>query len=308
MNQELFNEIVNNMLNAKLQMKSLIVTHNEVKYKHFFEEEKVNNVRSISKTMTSLAFGIAMAKGYFKEGVETYIMPYFADVTITNKENLKYLDKIQIKHLLTLTFGIDTTILHKEHIASLEEGANLVEFALNYPLKYEVGTFFFYNNAPSYLLSVIIEKEVGMKLSEFFRKEVIEKVEITKFKWSESKQGHSMGCTGMELLPSDLHKLGELFLNNGIYNNEQIIPIEWLKEMSKLKVLTPNRFDETRGLPKYGYGYNMWVCKNDIYYHDGSDGQYMIIIPSKNIVITTMGNQKNMKPIIDCMRKVFTNY
>ena len=306
MNNDLFNEIVNNMLKKNLQMTSLIITQGDKEYKHLFEQEKVTNIRSISKTMTSLALGIAISKGYFKKGVETYIMPYFDDVIITNKTNQKYLEKIQIKHLITLTFGIDAQILNERHIETLEEGTDLLKFALNYPIKYKAGTFFFYSNAPTYLLSVIIEKEVGIKLSKFFQKAVIDKLNITSFDWVESKQHHTMGCTGIKMLPSDLHKLGKLFLNNGVYNNEQIIPIEWLKEMSTLKVLTPNKFDGSRALSKYGYGYNLWLCKNGIYYHDGSGGQYMIVIPSKNILITTTGNQKDMKPITDCIRKLFS--
>lgn len=75
--------------------------------------------------------------------------------------------------------------------------------------------------------------------------------------------------------------------------------------MSTLKVFTPNNYDETRVLPKYGYGYNLWVCKNGTYYHDGSDGQYIIVVPNKNMVITITADQKDMKPITACMKKLF---
>lgn len=206
------------MNEENLNMKSLIITCNDKEYKHLFEEEQITNIRSISKTITSLALGVAISKGYFKDGVETYIMPYFKDASITNESNLKYLEKIQIKHLSTLTFGIDAQILNESHISSLDKDTDLIEFALNYPIKYEAGTFFFYSNAPIYLLSVIIEKEIGVKLSDFIKKEVIDKLEITTFNWLESNQHYSMGCTGIEMLPSDLHKLGKLLLNNGIYN------------------------------------------------------------------------------------------
>ncbi len=152
---------------------------------------------------------------------------------------------------------------------------------------------------------MIIEKATKMKLSEFVNKEIFSEIDIKNYDWIESEQGHSMGCTGLTITPSDLHKLGELILNNGSYNNEQIIPSDWLKEMSSIKIETPLNYNEERTLPKYGYGYNLWICKNGIFYHDGSDGQYIIIVPSKNMVITTTASQEKMKPITDCMKELF---
>ena len=305
MNIDLFNKIIKNMNDLNLNMESLIITQNNIEFSHFFTDEKATNIHSISKTITSVAFGIALSKGYFKDSIETFVMPYFNDITISNKDNIPYLKNMKIKHLLTLTAGYEAQILNENHLATLDNNINLIEFSLNYPIKHEPGSFFFYTNAPIYLLSTIIEKEVGMKLSEFVRKELIEKLDIKTFNWKECNLHHSMGCTGIEILPHDLHKIAKLFLNKGGYNNIQIIPKDWLTEMSTLKTLTPNNYDISRALPKYGYGYNLWICKNEIYYHDGSNGQYMIIAPEKNMVITTTAKENNMKPITKCMEELF---
>lgn len=306
MNETTLNNIVNNMKNEDLNMETLYITCKDKEYKYVFnnKDEELKNVRSISKTVTSIALGIAIDKGYFKNGIEEYIMDYLSDVNITNKDNIKYLKETRIKHLITLSMGYEDMILNEGHLKELGD-IDILEYALNYPIKHKPGEYFKYTNAPIYILSVIIEKATKMKLSEFVYKEIFSKIEINDFKWVECSKGHSMGCTGLTIFPKDLHKLGKLLLNKGMYNNEQIIPINWLNEMTKLQIYTPDNYDESRALPKFGYGYNLWICKNCIYYHDGSDGQYLIVIPDKDIVITTTATQKHMKYITKCMEELF---
>lgn len=301
---ELFEEIIKSMEIENLNMGSVIITCDGKEYKKLYTEEKLENIRSLSKTITSLLSGIAIDRGYFKNGIDEYIMKFFEDVKINNADNLKYLKEIKIKHLITLTVGYEEKILNEKHLETIK-GQDLCEFALNYPIKHKPGEYFFYTNAPIYLLSAIMEKETGMKLSAFAEKELFRKIGINNFNWIESDQHHSMGCTGLEITPSDLHKIAKLFLSKGTHNNEQIVSAKWIEEMSTLKVETPSKYDEDRALPKYGYGYNFWICKNGIFYHDGTGGQYIIIVPDKKMVITTTGNQMPMNPITDCMKSLF---
>jgi Beta-lactamase class C and other penicillin binding proteins len=304
MNEQIFKNIIDKMTNNNLNMESLIITCDGNEYKHLFVAENPKNIRSLSKTITALALGVAIEKGYFKNGIEENIMNYFNDIKIVCKNNIKYLDQLKIKHLITLSTGYEEQILTEKHIATLDEKEDLCKFALNYPMHHNPGDYFFYSNAPIYLLSIIIEKETGKKLSSFVVEEILQKLQIKNYNWLESKQNHTMGCTGLELTPSDLHKIGVMMMNNGMYNNEQIIPDSWLKEMTTLKIETPNKYNEEKALPKYGYGYNLWICKNGIYYHDGSDGQYLITIPNKKMVITITAKEQNMNLITECIREL----
>ncbi len=142
MNEQIFNSIINNMKNEKLNVESLIITCDNKEYKHFFKEESLKNVRSISKTITSIALGIAINKDYFPNGVEEYVMPYFRDVNINNKGNLKYLNETKIKHLITLSMGYEEMILNEKHLKQIK-GNDLCEFVLNYPIKHKPGEYFF---------------------------------------------------------------------------------------------------------------------------------------------------------------------
>lgn len=300
-----FRIIVNDFEKGTLKIESLFITQNNKDYSHFFVSEELKDIRSISKMVSGLAVGIAISKGYFNNGVDTYIFPYFKNEIITNKRNLENLKKLQIKHLISYTAGYDKQLLNKAHLNTIKEVTNYTSYALNYPLKYSPGEKFVFCNASIYLLSIIIEKETGMKLKEFVKQEIMDKLNIKNFEWEESLEKHTWGATGLKLLPSDLHKIGKVLLNNGKYNGNQIVPSNWINEMKKLRNLSPNEYVKGRVIPKYAHGYNLWLSENGIYYHDAKGGQYVICIPEKDMVITiTADDEEHRHDILEHLRQL----
>ncbi|MDE6142025.1 MAG: hypothetical protein K2G03_05425, partial [Bacilli bacterium] len=109
-------------------------------------------------------------------------------------------------------------------------------------------------------------------------------------------------------LPTDLHKFGKLLLNDGKYNDNQIIPNSWIKEMKKLKNLSPNEYVEGRVIPKYGHGYTLWLCQNKNYFHDAKGGQYVICVPRKRMVITiTADDEEHRHDILENLRQLIND-
>lgn len=303
-----FQSIINNLTASTLKVESLLITQNGEDYCHLFVRERLKDVRSISKMVTGLALGVAIEKGYFKNGIDTYVLPYFKEIVITNKENLKYLEKLQIKHLISYTAGYDKQLLNKAHLATIKDVTNFTSYALNYPLKYEPGEKFVFCNAPIYLLSILIEKETGMKLKDFVEKEIISKLDITNFEWEDSVEKHTWGATGLKLLPTDLHKIGKVLLNHGKYNDNQIVSSYWINEMKKLRSLSVNEYVKGRVIPKYGHGYTLWLCENGTYFHDAKGGQYVICVPEKNMVITiTADDEEHRHDIIENLRQLIND-
>ncbi len=303
-----FQTIINNIEKSTLKVESLLITQNGKDYYHLFVSERLKDIRSISKMVTGLALGVAIEKGYFENGINTYVLPYFKEVAITNKENLKYLKKLQIKHLISYTAGYDKQLLNKAHLNTIKDITNFTSYALNYPLKYEPGEKFVFCNAPIYLLSIMIEKETGLKLKDFAEKEIMSKLDVTNFEWEESLEKHTWGATGLKLLPTDLHKIGKLLLNDGKYNNNQIIPSDWIKEMKELRNLSPNEYVKGRVIPKYGHGYTLWLCKDKNYFHDAKGGQYVICVPEKNMVITiTAEDEEHRHDILENLRQLINS-
>ena len=96
----------------------------------------------------------------------------------------------------------------------------------------------------------------------------------------------------------DLHKIGRLIHDDGVYNKEQIVPVSWIQNMRTPHVPSPtHRYIADRAFPKWSYGLNLWICQDGNYYCDGTDGQYMIIIPKQNVVITSTAHQPDTTPV-----------
>lgn len=305
MESALFIQAWHNMLNEQLNMDTLIVKQRNDLYKHSFtnQEEKCN-IRSISKPITCLCFGIAIDKGLFHYGLDEPVFQYLEQTqSFSNNNNIQYIKKWTIKTLLTLTIGYETPMLNSKHILSIG-GLNYADVVLNSPLNHSPGEFFIYSNAAMYLASVVFQNALGYKLIDFANKFLFRPMNINEISWKESPQGYNMGCTGIEMFADDLVNIGQLLLDGGIFNSQRIVSNEWIKAMLTPQVYTPMMYDETRVLPKYAYGLNMWICKDGIAYCDGTDGQYLIIIPRTQKVIVTTGHQKNMKPITTCLKEV----
>lgn len=108
----------------------------------------------------------------------------------------------------------------------------------------------------------------------------------------------------MFLKHSDFHKIGKLLLNDGEYNNIQIIPEEWINEMCKMQFETPEICKKERVLPKYGVGYFTFISRDGIVFRDGSNGQNIIIDKNNDLLITIMSTEPNMKNVTEVLRNL----
>lgn len=302
--KKIFAEVISSIKNEGLNMDVVEVWEKGEVFKYVFvEPEKRGAIRSISKPIVCLCYGIAIEQGIFPLGLQQPILPFLKNQMIVNESNLKYLEKLTIFNLLTLTLGHEEKMLDSKHVATIT-GKNYADVVLNAPIKHEPGTYFVYTNAATYIASVVFQNVTGIKLIEFAEKYLFKPLGINNVSWAESPQGYNMGCTGIEIFADDLIKIGRLLLNGGEFDNKRIVSENWIKNMMSSQILTPSMYDEKRVLPKYSYGLNLWVCKDGIVYCDGTDGQYLIVVPQKEMVIVTLGHQSNMKPITVCLEKI----
>lgn len=301
MTNSTYQEVINRL--KKLDLYDIHITDNDSSLDYVFCDTKKVNVHSVSKMITAICIGIAIEQNIFPQGLDEPIMKYFQNTSITNESNIQLLKNAKIKHLLSLTLGHEERLLDSQQISSLNE-SDLVEFILNYPIKHEPGTHFVYTSATMYLASVIVTRATGCTLLEFAKKNLFSKLNITDVDWLESKQGFNLGATGLIINGFDLHKIGLMILKDGKYDGYQIVSEQWINEMRTIQSLSSRYYNKERALPKYGYGFNLWICKNGTYFCDGTDGQYVIMIPHKNRVITTVGNQKDMSYVTEYLRPI----
>ena len=314
MNDKIFKSVVEKLQTIKdkegnlLNMDSIIISHGDNVFKHNFKnEDTLNDLRSISKPIVGLALGIAIDNGLQLNGefftLDTKIYPFFKDkINFTNKNNIDKFKKVTLKHVLTHTIGYAEGLLFSKKIKD-KDPFTFLEYVFNFDIVYEPGEHFVYSNVGPYIISALIQEELGINLSDWIKSILFDKIDIHDYSW-KNYGNYCAGATGLKLSHEDLHKIGTILINKGQYKGKQIVPKNWIEQMTKIQVLTPIMYDEKRVFPKFGYGFFIYICKNGSYYIDGTEGQYLIVIPEKDILITTFGHQPDMKPITECFREI----
>ena len=254
-------------------------------------------LHSVSKTFTATAVGLAIADG--KMALTDKVVDFFPDKLPADvSDNLK---AMTIRDLLTMSCGHD-----QEPAARREEGTDWVQAFLAHPVVHEPGTFYLYNSLGTYMLSAIVQKVTGEKVVDYLDSRLFQPLHIDKPKWEESPQGINAGGWGLYLKTEDLAKMGQLLLQNGEWNGKQLIPSEWVAEMSQKQVESVNpgtRMEDAaaKGMTKetsdwmQGYGYQMWRCRPGCFRADGARGQYIIVVPDKNAVIAITSDNADLQ-------------
>lgn len=255
-------------------------------------------LHSVSKTFTATAVGLAIADGKMK--LTDKVIDFFPDkLPAVVSDNLK---AMTVRDLLTMSCGHD-----EDPTGSIRNsGQEWVTTFLAYPVKHQPGTFYCYNSLGTYMLSAIVQKVTGEKVVDYLTPRLFEPLHIDKPRWEESPQGINAGGWGLYLKTEDLAKMGQLLLQKGEWNGKQIIPADWVEEMSKKQVESVNpgtRMEQAaeRGMTvetsdwMQGYGYQMWRCRPGCFRADGANGQYIIVIPEKNAVIAITSNVQDLQ-------------
>ena len=255
-------------------------------------------LHSVSKTFTATAVGLAIADGKMK--LTDKIIDFFPDkLPAEVSDNLK---AMTVRDLLTMSCGHD---VEPSGFRGGEE-TDWVQAFLAHPVVHKPGTFYLYNSLGTYMLSAIVQKVTGEKVVDYLDTRLFQPLHIDKPKWDESPQGINCGGWGLYLKTEDLAKMGQLLLQKGEWNGKQIIPAEWVSEMSKKQVESVNpgtRMEdaEAKGMTvetsdwMQGYGYQMWRCRPGCFRADGARGQYIIVVPDKNAVIAITSDVEDLQ-------------
>ena len=290
-----------------LNIDSIFIEQNGKTEKYFYKEEQLHELRSCAKLLVAMAIGIAIDKGLSIAGepltLNTKVFPIIKDIAnIINKSNINKIKKWTIKDLLTHTTGYETQMMSERFIQDIDKD-KLVDYALNYDIPYEVGTRFAYNNVEPFILSVFFQEAFNQNLTDFINENIFKKLNVLDYKW-ENYGKYCPGATGLYLKHSDFHKIGQLLLNEGKYDNNQIISSNWIKEMCSMKLETPSAYKSERVLPKIGIGYFTFISRDGYIFRDGSNGQYIILNKDKNLLITIMSTEKDMKNATEILRNL----
>jgi len=245
-------------------------------YIYPFKTNTKHIIHSCTKSITSALVGIAIDNGSIK-GINQPIVDFFSEITPANLNAGKR--KITLEHLLMMAPGLecrDSWRYYWRGLGDMRKSADWTQFMLNLPMAEAPGTKFEYCNGASFLLSAIIQKSTGIKALEYAMKNLFAPLGITDVKWPTNPQGITIGWGEMWLKPHDMAKFGLLYLNKGRWEDKQVVPESWV-EASTRQHIDANLFK--------GYGYQWWIDPSGYYLALGYLGQYIIVIPDKQMVV-----------------------
>ncbi len=292
---------------GRLNIDSIFIEQDGKLDKVFYKDEQLHELRSCSKVLVAMAIGIAIEDKMLVNGIplslDTKIFPSIKNlVKIKNKNNLLKIQKWTIKNLLTHTTGYESQMMSERYIEDVDKN-ELLDYALNYDIPFDVGTRFAYNNLEPFVLSVFFQETFGINLKDYINEKIFKKLNIKEFEWDNYGK-YCPAATGLYLKHSDFHKIGQLLLNNGRYNGKQVIPEKWIVEMTSMQLETLSAYKPERVFPKIGVGYYIFISRDNYIFRDGSNGQYIIVNKEKKLLVTTMASEKDMKKITEIFRDI----
>lgn len=285
----------------------MIVQHgNVIKEKWYGDNsaDKSHAMHSVTKTVTATAVAMAVNEELLK--LDDKVISFFPE---SLPDTLSpYMRQLEVRHLLTMSSGhdVDPTSFVKQNYDSCR-----IRGFFAAPLVHKPGTYFVYNNQCSYVLSAILQKVTGEKLSDYLYKRLFRPLGIVGIEWKESPEGVCLGNGGLKLKTEDMAKIGLLYLNKGNWKGEQIIPSSWVEEASRFHVAScpaGTHREDVKIKPAssdwlQGYGYQLWLCRHNAFRADGAHGQFIIILPEKDAVITVTANNDDMQEEINLIWK-----
>ena len=280
--ETILSELITSAQQQNLHILNVIVRKNgEVLARHDFAPEAPVLLWSASKTFVSMAVGIAQSEGLFS--IQDILIDYIQPVGAVGK----HLRNLRIRDLLCMGVGhrncpVSTALAKGE---SLDDIGRLF---FEEPFIDAPGTHFKYDNSCTYMLSKLITLRTGLSLRDYLLPRIFTPLGIAAPYWEADPGGVSFGCSGLHLNASDLSKFGQLLLNLGAWEGKQLIPADYMQEATRPQISTAD-FDEPFATPDYrsGYGYQLWMNRfPDTYRVDGMYGQYNIVIPEKQAVVT----------------------
>ena len=249
---------------------------------------------SMSKSFTSTAIGLLVAEG--RLSVEDLVVRFFPqDVPEPVSDNLA---SLKVKHLLTMSVGNE-----KEPTQTVVKEEHWVRTFLEQPITHAPGTVFMYNSTATYMLSAIVTKITGQKVIDYLTPKLFEPLGITGMTWETCPLGINTGGWGLSIPTEGLAKFGQLYLQKGKWNGEQLLPAKWVREATSFKIqqpdpAKPSRSKETNDWLQ-GYCYQFWRCQHEAFRGDGAFGQYTIVLPKQDAVIVMTGESHDMQGELD---------
>jgi CubicO group peptidase (beta-lactamase class C family) len=237
---------------------------------------------SATKSVLGALIAINLKDGTL-DSADHRVIDFFSDRQIANIDDYK--KSITVQDLLNMTSGLDWT--PGDSLSEMRRSPDWVQYILDLRMARRPGTKFQYNNGNPHLLSAILTRISGVSALDYARKRLFQPLGIADVGWNSDPQGNSDGGDGLYLQPRDMAKIGYLYLRNGIWDGDQIIPAGWIDKTTHASIDA-----HMRSAPDLRYGNLFWAIPDKkVYAAWGRHGQFIIVMPASDIVAVITGTQ-----------------
>ena len=267
-------------------------------YFYGFDWTTWHDMRSASKTVTSALIGLAIDRGEIA-GVHTPALTFFP----TYRQYANWDDRkaqITVEHLLNMSSGLDANDSDRESVAaegnyqSQTAQPDWTKLALDAPMIADPGSQIVYGGANPLILGSILQAVLEEPVEWFAQRYLFGPLGVQEYRFFHDPVGVLYGGGGMYMRPRDMAKFGQLYLDGGVWNGEQVMSEEWVRESLQKRGRIANRWENE-------YGYLWWHSTTQVGDRSvpsvearGAGGQYIYVVPSlEMVVVITSGNYRN---------------
>ena len=267
-----------------------------------------HTLQSVTKSVTATLIGIAQGRGEIK-GFDTPLLSFFGAYDVSGVD--PRLRQATLADLLTMRSGIewhesDRPFDLTNTTLQLEGSRDWIRFTLVQPMDAAPGTKWVYNSGGSMLMSEIIRSTTGMSAERYAERYLFRPLGITNWHWKLTPTGHPDTEGGLYLSAPDLARIGQLYLDDGVWRGKRILPAGWARTATGRHV-EHIRADTTSP----GYGYQWWRYDRgdtEVWAGNGFGGQFLVVLPAQRMVgvinaWNVFGDRVpgTLRPMIDAM-------
>ncbi len=245
---------------------------------------------SLSKSFTSTAIGLLQSEG--KISIYDPLLKFFPEDAPANpSDNLK---AMRLRDLLRMSTGQHQEDVDRINVNAADKTGTKQFLAA--PVAHKPGTHFYYNSPGTYMLSAVVQKVTGQTVRDYLTPRLFEPLGIPTPVWDSTPQGINIGASGLHLRTEDIAKFGQLYLQKGRWQSQQLVPAAWVEEATSLQ--TANGGDPASNWEQ-GYGYQFWRCPFGFYRGDGAFGQFCIVLDKYDAVIAITSGTRDMAAVMN---------
>lgn len=238
------------------------------------------NIYSHTKSYMATAVGMAIDDGLLS--LNTKLAELFPESVPENADERLF--TITLRNLLTMSSGFGKPYLMGAGRRRGEGFPDYMKYMLSRPILETPGSRFEYSTADSILAGRMVEKVTGKQLESYLYERLFEKLGQGFPLWENDPQGHPIGGGGMAMTLSDMLKIGQLYLNDGVWQGERLISSDWVKQATSFQISTEPNGDNVW---RCGYGYQFWISPYPGSYRaDGAYGQITTVLPENGLVVS----------------------